>query len=405
MTLTPGMVPRWTVACIVVAAAVLLAGQQLAIADTVTTAADTPSSSAAPAATATTPPSTASVSSSTDPVSSTTMSISAAPTSAGPTSAAPTSVTPAAPTSSTSPSAAPSTSSGLNGLLTASFSQECINYGYSVDNLTSTAQTVTLDYQGPNLQPETQVFIVQSGWVHDHLDFNVAPADGTTIYLNHGALGTNIASECHSGDYYYSVTIKANSVYVVQDLVDDHLGVEPPYVAHGVLNFGNDEMTYTPDPCFSGVDHLAYSDPFDYSDPGDLYGYQITVTVLPGACNVLLRHSVDCATGSVVYTATNPYTLPAKISWSGSATGSASVPAGKTVMLLRSSTGGAGRLTFRLPDANRTLLADDVSSLCPQSQTAALASTGSPTGTIGLAAGLLLLAGLSLVVTGRRRRV
>lgn len=72
MTLIPGMGPRWTVAGLAVAVAVLLGGQQLAGADALTSTADTPPSSATPAATtATGPVPTASASSSADPASST----------------------------------------------------------------------------------------------------------------------------------------------------------------------------------------------------------------------------------------------------------------------------------------------------------------------------------------------
>lgn len=214
---------------------------------------------------------------------------------------------------------------------------------------------------------------------------------------------------CHATENY-SVTTMANTSFLLQGV--DNLPVAP-FAAHGVItNYPDEDKTYyTPDPCFSGRDHFGYDEFLD-----DVDG-TVTVTVVPGACGVVVLHGVDCATGSVIYAAMNPYTLPAKVSWSGKATGSVSVPAGKTVTLLKSSTGGAGRLSFRLPEANQTLLVDDVSSLCPRSQAdahshadalsqaEALASTGSSTGAIGVTAGLLLFAGLGLVVTGRRRRV
>lgn len=205
-----------------------------------------------------------------------------------------------------------------------------------------------------------------------------------------------------------SVTIKANTTYRQPTLAGILTAPQPEHGVVRAVGTGPVALTYTPDPCFSGTDRYGFQDPIA-AEVGTVTG-----TVLPGACGITVqRTGFDCTAGTVSYSATNPYALPALINWSGglgaSDTSSATVPANGTFGLLAqhyaANARTGDRVTFRAGDPSRVLLVDNVTFVCPVAAGGgdALAATGSQARTVGLTAGLMLMLGLGLVAVGRRR--
>ena len=97
------------------------------------------------------------------------------------------------------------------------------------------------------------------------------------------------------------------------------------------------------------------------------------MTVLPGACGITVhRSATDCATNTVSYTASNPYSLPAHLIESNSATPGASkdivLPAHhtkviSTVTLAQPTT--HAQVSFTVRDTTHTVLTDEITFPCP----------------------------------------
>ncbi len=126
-------------------------------------------------------------------------------------------------------------------------------------------------------------------------------------------------------------------------------------------------LRYSPDPCFAGTDSFGYND-FIQAVQG-----VITVTVLPGACRIAVhRSATNCTTNTVSYTASNPYSLPAHLIESHSATPGASrdlvLPAHRTMVIstvtLAQPTTHA-QVSFAVRDTTHTVLTDEITFPCP----------------------------------------
>jgi hypothetical protein len=310
----------------------------------------------------------------------------------------------AAPAATTSPKVAPPNT------VTATFSDFCSDYGWDVTNTTAEAVTVHVEVHG--VQVGDAVVVPTGATVHVPLDPQTPPA--TTVALV-DAIGTVISSRevrfCIVVDNI-SVTIAAGTTYTKDDLVV--AAVMPPRPRHGVVTTGQTShagfLRYTPDPCFAGTDSFGYRDFIDA-----VQGV-ITVTVLPGACRITVhRSATDCATNTVGYTASNPYSLPAHLIESNSATPGTSkdlvLPAHhimviSTVTLTQATT--HAQVSFSVRDTTHTVLTDEITFPCPPPTSPSespLAATGAaPTQIAAFGAGAVAI-GVILTWMVRPRRV
>jgi hypothetical protein len=255
--------------------------------------------------------------------------------------------------------------------------------------------------------PQLPVSVPAGATVHIPLD-PATPAD-TEVTLtdttNSNVLVDEVVRFCILVNNI-SVTIKAGATYTLTNLLSN--GSTRPL--HGTtVRIGYTAIRYTPIPCFSGTDHFSYTD-FIQAVEG-----VVTVTVLPGSCRVTVsRTATDCASRSVVYTATNPYALPATIREAGpngpSNVTDFVVPAHTTKVIHRLTFDpthpNSEPLSFRLLDPLVTLFTDTVVFPCPAGAGGAqvpLAATGpAVAGQLGWGAGAVTL-GVLLTWLGRRR--
>jgi hypothetical protein len=353
-----------------VAAAVTLLAPTAAGADSGTTAPSTSPASATAAPSATTPPATTV----------------AAPSPTATSGASSTQAKPQAPAS---------------GVVTATFEPYCDGYGFDVSNGTAVAHTVTLT-------PGGAVVIIDPGaTVHIPLDVNTA---GDEVILTDTTddivLWDKVVRFCIAV-VDHSVTIKANTSYTLNTMGGLRAAPSP---SHGRVEFSANHsgtLTYTPDPCFAGVDRFGYTD-FITSEEGT-----VTVTVQVGTCRLtVMRSALDCTSRTVSYKASNPYALPARMVWNGDRSahnGAAVVAAHASVSLVTLNYGSGSRpdrVTFRVGETSQILLADHISFPCPavlDSAVPGLGATGVPTRPLISTAGCLLLAGTVLLIASRRR--
>jgi hypothetical protein len=295
------------------------------------------------------------------------------------------------------------------------FDGDCDNYGFDVTNHDSVARTVTLTV-GNTAQPSV---VIQPGQT-THLPLDPATEAATQVMLtdSDGTVIADIVVRFCTETVNTSVTINANTSYTLRQIAPV---AAPPAPQHGTVvrsgkNF--DSLRYTPDPCFSGIDSFGWED-IIVAARGT-----VTVHVLPGPCNVTVRRSAtDCAHREVQYTASNPYTLPARIVVQGSSgpsdTEHFTVPAHTTTVIWRVSfdphRADSERFTFSLGDPAVHLFTDSVAFPCPASAPppsssaapaapASLAGTGTATA-LPLGVGIGALAcGAGLTILGARRR-
>ena len=301
--------------------------------------------------------------------------------------------------------------------MTATFNGFCSDYGWDVTNTTAEAVTVHVEVNGA--QAGDSVVVPPGTTVHVPLDTNTEPA--TTVQLVNAqddVISSLVVRFCIVVENL-SVTIAAGATYTKADLIS--AGLMPPRPRHGVVTTGTtpsgEFLRYTPDPCFAGTDSFGYNDFI-----GAAQGV-ITVTVLPGACGITVhRSATDCATNTVSYTASNPYSLPAHLIESNSATPGASkdlvLPAHhtkviSTVTLAQPTT--HAQVSFTVRDTTHTVLTDEITFPCPPpagpSQSPLAATGAAPTqlaafGAAAIAIGAILtwIVRPRRVTTGRKTR-
>src|SRR5262249_2278354 len=163
-----------------------------------------------------------------------------------------------------------------------------------------------------------------------------------------------------------AVTIPAGGTYTKDDLMT--VQPMPPRPRHGVVTTGRPSpqsdafIRYPPDPSFAGVGS------FGYADYIEVISGVVTVTVRPGACRITVhRSATNSATHTVNYTATNPYSLPAHLIESTSATPGTIkdllLPAHHTGVISTVTFPPATthvRVSFTVRDTTHTVLTDDI---------------------------------------------
>lgn len=290
-------------------------------------------------------------------------------TSAIPASSSPTSSpsSPAAPSSPTTPTTSPA--SDPPGGLTATFNNLCTDFGFDVTNGTAVAHTVHIEVNGT--QVGAAVTVAPGATAHVPLAADTEPASQVQLVDETGAVISSLLIRFCTAVENISATIAAGAIYTKTGFISPALVA--PDAQHGVVtsirvssDVSGGALRYTPNPCFAGTDRFGYSD-FILSVQG-----VITVTVLPGTCRVSVhRSTTDCATKTVKYTATNPYSLPAHLIQSNSAGPGTSkdlvVPAHHTMVISTVTLTGATthtQVSFKVRDSTHTVLTDQVSFSC-----------------------------------------
>jgi hypothetical protein len=322
-------------------------------------------------------------------------------TSASSSAAAPTgtpgSPSPAAPTGSASPTATATASDPTTATasptahapsgLTATFNNFCSHFGFDVTNGTAVAHTVHILVNFGNTLVGPPVVVPAGATVHVPLAENTEPASEVQLVDENGGVISSLVIRFCTDIVNFSATIAAGATYTKDGFASPSLIA--PSAQHGVVtglrvspNVFGEALRYTPNPCFAGTDRFGYSD-FVPSQQG-----VITVTVLPGPCRISVhRSTTDCATSTVTYTATNPYSLPAHLIMSNSTTPGADkdlvlsvhhTTVIATVSFAHPAT--AAQVTFAVRDSTHTVLTDHVTFPCPSptpsSQSGSLAATG-----------------------------
>ena len=357
-------------------------------------------------------------------VSSTLPASSESPATPTPTTARATGTSTVAPSASETPSDAPTASPKVASpkvappnTATATFNGFCSDYGWDVTNATAEAVTVHVEVNGV---PAGDSVVVPPGTtVHVTLDFNTEPA--STVQLvdaQDDVISSLVVRFCIAVENL-AVTIAAGATYTNPDLIS--VSLMPPRARHGVVitetRPGGVLLRYTPDPCFAGTDSFGYND-FIAAVQG-----VITVTVLPGACGITVhRSATNCTTNTVSYRASNPYSLPAHLIESNSATPSASkdlvLPAHHTMVISTVTPAQPtthAQVSFTVRDTTHTVLTDEITFPCPPpaspSQSPLAATGAAPTqlamfGAAAIAIGAILtwIVRPRCVNTGRKTR-
>ena len=301
--------------------------------------------------------------------------------------------------------------------MTATFNGFCSDYGWDVTNTTAEAVTVHAEVNG--VSAGDSVVVPPGTTVHVPLDTNTEPGSTVQLVDAHDDVISSLVVRFCIAVENLSVTIAAGATYTNPDLIS--VSLMPPRARHGVVTTetgpGGVLLRYTPDPCFAGTDSFGYND-FIQAVQG-----VITVTVLPGACGITVhRSATNCATNTVSYTASNPYSLPAHLIESNSATPGASkdlvLPAHHTMVIstvtLAQPTTHA-QVSFTVRDTTHTVLTDEITFPCPPpagpSQSSLAATGAAPRqlaafGAAAIAIGAILtwIVRPRSVTTGRKTR-